>query len=137
MPSGTVVLDGDDVIGGNVTIDADTTINAGTMADFGNDNVIGFNTLVLNDVASLTINLSVADDEWTLTDEGRLDINASTTAAEGSGIHGADFNMAGTATINGNSVWGARTDISGTVTIAAGSRLTLGGGHRSMTRTGS
>ncbi|HJS06597.1 MAG TPA: hypothetical protein VJ809_03030, partial [Pirellulales bacterium] len=130
MPGGAVILDGDDGVGGNVTINADTTINAGTMADFGNDNVIGFNTLVLNDVAKLTVNPAVIDAEWTLTEEGRLDINASTTAAEGSGIHGADFNMAGIATISGNSVWGARTDISGTVTIAAGGRLTLEGGHR-------
>ena len=130
MPSGTVILDGDDAVGGNVTINADTTIHAGTMADFGNDNVIGFNTLVLNDVAKLTVNPTVADAEWTLTEEGRLDINASTTATEGCGIHGADFNMAGIATVSGNSVWVARTDISGTVRIAAGGRLSLGGGHR-------
>ncbi|HEY3393417.1 MAG TPA: hypothetical protein VGK58_11970, partial [Lacipirellulaceae bacterium] len=128
MPSGTVILDGDDGVGGNVTINADTTIHAGTMADFGNDNVIGFNTLVVNDVAKLIVNPTVVDAEWTLTEEARLDINASTTAAEGSGIHGADFNMNGIATISGNSVWGARTDISGTVSIAANSRLTLSGG---------
>ena len=129
MPSGTVDLDGNDVIGSMVTIDADTTINVGTMANFGNNNVIGFNILQLNDVASLTINLSDPNDEWTLSADGRLDINASTTVTDGSGIHGSDFNMAGTATIDGNSLWEARTDISGTVTIAAGSRLTLSGGQ--------
>ena len=129
MPSGTVDLDGNDFIGGTVTVDADTTINVATMADFGNNNVIGFNTLQLNDLASLTVNLSSLNDEWTLTADGRLDINASTTVADGSGIHGSDFNMAGTATIDGNSFWEARTDISGTVTIAAGSRLTLSGGN--------
>ena len=103
MPGGTVDLDGNDVIGSMVTIDADTTINVDTMADFGNDNVIGFNTLVLNDVATLTVNLSDPNEEWTLTADGRLDINASTTVADGSGIHGSDFNMAGMATISGNS----------------------------------
>jgi hypothetical protein len=99
------------------------------MADFGNNNVIGFNILQLNDLASLRINLSDPNDEWTLSADGRLDINASATVADGSGIHGSDFNMAGTATIDGNSLWTARTDISGEVTIAAGSRLTLTGGH--------
>jgi hypothetical protein len=130
MPAGTVDLDGNDVIGSVVTIDADTTINVGTMADFGNNNVVGFNILQLNDLASLTVNLSELNAEWTLTADGRLDINASTTMAEGSGIRGSDFNMAGTATVDGNSLWTARTDISGTLTIAAGSRLTLGGGTR-------
>jgi hypothetical protein len=128
MPAGTVVLDGDDNIGGTVTINADTTINAGTMADFGNDNVIGFNTLVLNDTADLTVHITDVNAEWTLTVEGRLDINASSTVMDGSGIHGSDFNLAGNATISGNSLWEARTDISGVVRIAVNSRLALTGG---------
>ena len=106
MPAGTVDLDGADLVGNTVTVNANTTINVGTMASFGANNFIGTDTLVLNTFASLTVNLTDPNAEWTLTSQGVLDINASRRVFGGSGIQGSDFNMAGTATISGNSIWG-------------------------------
>ncbi len=83
---------------------------------------------MLNNFASLTVNLTDPNAEWTLTANGVLDINAVGGMLGGSGIQGSDFNMAGTATISGNSIWGARTDISGTATVAAAGSLNLRGG---------
>ena len=106
MPSGTVDLDGADLVGNTVTVNANTTINAETMASFGVLTVIGGDdTLVLNNFASLTVNLSDLNAEWTLTSNAILDINAVGGMLGGSGIQGSDFNMAGTATISGNSIW--------------------------------
>ncbi len=129
MPGGTVDLDGADLIGNTVTVNSNTTINAETMASFGALTVIGGDdTLVLNNFASLTVNLSDLNAEWTLTSNANLDINAVGGMLGGSGIQGSDFNMAGTATISGNSIWGARTDLSGTTTVAAAGSLNLRGG---------
>jgi hypothetical protein len=133
MPSGTVDLDGSDLIGNTVTLNADVTINAGTLASFGALTFGGADTLVLNDslsdIVSLTVNLTDPNAEWTLTSNGVLDINAIPIAdLGGGGIQGSDFNMAGTAEISGNSIWGARTDISGTVTIISSGSLNLRGG---------
>jgi hypothetical protein len=129
MPAGTVDLDGADVLGNTVTVNANTTINAGTMASFGANTLLGGDdTLVLNNFASLTVNLTDPNAEWTLTSNGLLDINAAGGMLGGSGIQGSDFNMAGTADVSGNSIWGARTDISGTVTVAAAGSLNLRGG---------
>jgi len=128
MPSGTVDLDGADVIGNAVTVNANTTINANVLASFGNANFIGTNTLVLNQFASLTVNLTNAASEWTLNSNAQLTINAAGGMLGGSGIQGSDFNMAGTTDITGNSIWNARTDISGTVNVALNGTFSLRGG---------
>lgn len=128
MPSGTVDLDGADSIGNTITVNANTTINAGVMANFGNANIIGVNTLVLNSFASLTVNLTDPAAEWTLNGNAVLNINAVGGMLGGSGIQGSDFNLVGTANIGGNSIWGARTDISGTVNVALNGSFNLRGG---------
>jgi hypothetical protein len=131
MPAGTVDLDGADLFGNTVTVNSNTTINVGTMNSFGANTFAGTDTLVLNTFASLTVNLTDPNAEWTLTSNGLLDINAIGGMLGGSGIQGSDFNMAGTATISGNSIWTARTDISGTATVAAAGSLNLRGGDLS------
>lgn len=128
MPSGTVDLDGADTVGNTVTVNANTTLNVGTMASFGNANIIGINTLELNTFANLTVNITEPRTEWTLNSTGVLNINAVGGMLGGSGIQGSDFNMNGTANISGNSIWNARTDIAGTANVAAAGSLSLRGG---------
>jgi len=128
MPAGTVDLDGADIFGNTVTVNANTTIKVGTMASFGNSNFAGTDTLVLNNFANLTVNITNTVTEWTLNSTGVLDINAVGGGFGGSGIQGSDFNMNGTANISGNSIWNARTDIAGTATVAAAGSLNLRGG---------
>lgn len=128
MPSGTVDLDGADLVGNTVAINQNLVINAATMDSFGDNVPIGTNVLQLNNAANLTVNLTDPNAEWTLTAQGELDINTLGGMLGGGGIQGSDFNMAGAASISGNSIWNARTDISGTVTIAAASSLNLRGG---------
>lgn len=128
MPSGTVDLDGADIVGNTVTVNANTTINANTMASFGNSNFVGTNILALNNFAGLTVNLTNPASEWTLNSTAVLEINAPADPFAGSGIIGSDFNMNGTANISGNSIWTARTDISGTANVAALGSLNLRGG---------
>ncbi|MES2924516.1 MAG: hypothetical protein V4819_23390 [Verrucomicrobiota bacterium] len=128
MPSGTVDLDGADLVGNTVTVNANTTINANTMASFGNSNFAGTNILVINNFAGLTVNLTNPASEWTLNSTATLDINAPADPFAGGGIGGSDFNMNGTANISGNSIWTARTDITGTANVAAAGSLNLRGG---------
>lgn len=128
MPSGTVDLDGADTVGNTVTVNANTTIDVGTMASFGNSNIVGTNILELNNFANLTVNITDPATEWTLNSTGVLDINAPANPFAGAGIQGSDFNMNGIANISGNSIWNARTDISGTANVAAAGSLNLRGG---------
>lgn len=128
MPNGTVDLDGGDSVGNTVIVDANTTINAGVMASFGNNNIVGVNTLELNQFASLTVNRTDPSAEWTLNGNAVLNINAVGGNLGGSGIQGSDFNMLGTANISGNSIWTARTDLSGTVNVALDGSFNLRGG---------
>ena len=75
------------------------------MATFGGA-LIGTDTLIINNFASLIVDLTDPNAEWTLSDT--LDINAVGGMLGGGGIQGSDFNMAGTATISGNSIWNAQ-----------------------------
>ena len=119
-------------IGTGINADVDFTLNVAGIdtADnsFGKTNLIGSDTIVINDFSSLIVNLTAPDAEWTLNAGAILNVNAPGGMLGGGGVQGSDFNMAGTTNIDGNSIWTARTDISGTVNVALGGSLNLRGG---------
>ncbi len=136
MPSGRVDLDGTGTFAQTLTLgigaldDADLTLNvAGIDAadnSFGKPVLAGSDSIVLNGDSDLFVNLTDPNAEWMLNSSATLQINACASLC--AGIHGSDFNLAGTANISGDSQWDARTDISGTVNVAAGSELSFTGG---------
>jgi hypothetical protein len=125
MPSGTVELDGGDAVVNGIGFNANLTINVGTMAPFGD---LAADTLSFGSFASLTVNLTNPNAEWTIGPNAVVTVNAIGGMLGGGGIQGSDVNVEGTVNISGNSIWNARVDLTGTVNVALDGSWNLRGG---------
>ncbi|HEX6963359.1 MAG TPA: hypothetical protein VF175_15940 [Lacipirellula sp.] len=129
MPAGAVDLDGgaSDVDGDVIQVDVPVVLNLATMHDYGNPS--GNNTISIEDAGRLTVNLTDADSEWTVTEHGHIDYNGD--AVNGVFLLGSDVNIDGLLSVSGRGQSNARIDVGGgaQVTISsAGGELTLAGG---------
>jgi len=125
MPNGTVDLDGGDAAVNSIGFNANLTINVGTMATFGN---AAADTLNFGSFASLIVNLTDPNAEWTIAPNAVVTVNAIGGMLGGGGIQGSDVNVQGTVNISGNSIWGARVDLTGTTNVALNGSWNLRGG---------
>ena len=95
------------------------------MAPFGN---AAADTLSFGSFASLTVNLTDPNAEWTIGPNAVVTVNAIGGMLGGGGIQGSDVNVEGTVNISGNSIWTARVDLTGTANVALDGSWNLRGG---------
>lgn len=127
MPAGIVALDES---GSNktVSVDNDLTINAQVMGGIG---AAGFGTHTIdiaNNNATLTVNLTDPTREWSLLENGVININPGVGTLQTS-LAGADINVRGRINVNDDARFTARVDLEGGGIIDVGTNsLTLNGG---------
>lgn len=133
MPAGRVDLDGSEdafAAGQKLVVNDDLIIKAASIDEanntFGTSRIIGEDVIGINSFGTLTVQLTDANDAWTM--NGHLDIHAPTGQLIAGNLDGSDMILKGTATVAGNSAWQARTKITGKITIEADSYLRLSGG---------
>ena len=114
MPNGEVKFDGSTTSSRNVEVNADTTINAAIFDDFGSLSTTT-DTININSLATLTINLTDPADAWTLGEDGVLNVNGLTTLQ--TSLAGSDVNVLGVINTNQNTRIEARLNIGTTGTL--------------------